>query len=124
MDDAKAINLKLGIQVILGLPSETLTEALGTIRFLLEHPEIDAIFSIFYLIPNTKVFNQPEKYGIQYDKNMTAPFKYSYEYKHVSGEVDRTTAKDIIDFYWDCKKKNIMPRDILKEFKESLSKDE
>jgi radical SAM superfamily enzyme YgiQ (UPF0313 family)/MoaA/NifB/PqqE/SkfB family radical SAM enzyme len=122
--DANKINLKIVLQVIIGLPSETIEDALETIKFLLVHKENETVFSIFYLIPNTKVFNNPSKYGIELTKETTVPFQYFYQYRQVKSNMTYKTAENIIQFYEYCKKNKSIPKNMLAEFNRFMKEKE
>ena len=106
--DAHELNLGIYFQTMVGLPSETLGEALDTFGFLIRnHEAIDrnATFNIYYLIPKNKVFLNPDKYGIKLKQCQRLPFRYFYPFEHVTGNIDRKKAKKIINFYENAIKK-------------------
>jgi anaerobic magnesium-protoporphyrin IX monomethyl ester cyclase len=96
-------NAKLGVnlQMMLGLPSETVAEALETIDFLVDNKKIlnDVAFNIFYLTPDSRVFLDPSKYGIKYKRYPKLPFKFFHSFSHVTGEVDADQAENLLNLY-------------------------
>ncbi|OGW83555.1 MAG: hypothetical protein A2987_04100 [Omnitrophica bacterium RIFCSPLOWO2_01_FULL_45_10] len=100
-----AYELKLGIhfQVIIGLPSESVEEALDTFGFLIRRPEAakrHAAYNPYFLIPKNRVFFNPEKFGIRIIKKRThLPFRYFYSFKHITGDIGRDKAYKIMRIY-------------------------
>jgi radical SAM superfamily enzyme YgiQ (UPF0313 family) len=78
----------INIQSFIGFPSERKEEAMNTINFLLSHRDIvsSAALGIFKLLKHSKVYNNPEKYGI-YNVNIQAPgiLATEFEYKVRTG---------------------------------------
>jgi radical SAM superfamily enzyme YgiQ (UPF0313 family) len=106
MKDAKEVNLGIYYQTMIGMPSETIEEALYTLMFLARHSDARGrkpAFNIYYLIPKNRVFHAPDKYGIKIDEDHKLPFKYFYSFKHTVGNIDRTTAKKLLNAHRDMK---------------------
>lgn len=96
--DASSVKLRLGLQVILGLPGETSDEALETIMSLLKNPA-GAGFNSFYLMPQNYIFNNPEKYGIEIKKAAKLPFRFFYPFRNTPGTVGQKDAEKMKSFY-------------------------
>ena len=109
--DADQIGLPFTLQVMIGVPSETVEEALETITFLAKIPRenlLNVAFNNYYLIKNNYVFANPGKYGVKITDRAKLPFKYFYRFKHLTGEIDFNQYKRIVSIYkFMCKKKSM-----------------
>lgn len=100
--DARKLKLGIYFQTMIGIPSETMEEALDTLGFLTRHPDAvgrNPAFNIYYLIPKNRVFQNPKQYGIKIDYSRPLPFKYFYSFKQIAGNIDRSKAQKIIIAY-------------------------
>ncbi|MDP8259998.1 MAG: radical SAM protein [Candidatus Gygaella obscura] len=87
----ESLDLAVGFQVMIGLPSETVKEALETITFLNKLPvalRYSCAFNRYYLTKSNYVFESPDKYGIKLTKCRKLPFRFFYPFKHTNGDID------------------------------------
>ena len=100
--DSRSSGIDVNLQVMLGLPSETLQEALDTIKFLIEHRDYisSVAFNIYYLTPACQVFLHPRLYEIDRKTYPATPFKFFHEFSHLSGELCRERAGEFMDLYY------------------------
>jgi radical SAM superfamily enzyme YgiQ (UPF0313 family) len=100
--DAHELQLGIYFQTMVGLPSETVEEALDTIGFLAGSSyavnRVSA-FNIYYLIPKNRVFLNPERYGIRISPHQRLPFRYFYPFQHLTGTVDKPMARKLIHIH-------------------------
>jgi radical SAM superfamily enzyme YgiQ (UPF0313 family) len=108
IDDAKRIimgcynaGINVHLQMMLGLPTETIDEALETIKFLVDYRGYiaDVSFNIYYVTPSCKVYLYPQQYGIDFKRYPDLPFKFFHEFSHISGEVSKDKAYGLIQLY-------------------------
>lgn len=100
--DAHELQLGIYFQTMVGLPSETVEEALDTIGFLAGSSYAvsrESAFNIYYLIPKNRVFINPERYGIRISPHQRLPFRYFYPYQNVTGTVDKPMARKLIHIH-------------------------
>ena len=99
--DCYRAGLSVALQAVLGFPSETYDEALQTIAFLMENKDFirGAAFNTYYLTPGNEIFENPQKFGISFEKDPELPFKFFYGYTHISGEVNTDAAKNFRKIY-------------------------
>ena len=73
-----AAGINVGLQVMLGLPKETYADGLETIDFLMTHKKFisQVTFNVYYLTPSNRIYLEPEKYGIEYSRNASLPFRF------------------------------------------------
>jgi anaerobic magnesium-protoporphyrin IX monomethyl ester cyclase len=85
--DCAASGIKVNLQTIFGLPGETHNDAMDTVSFLIENKKDIAgvTFNIFYLPPHNHVYNNPERYGITYDKKGLLPFQFFIPFENKQG---------------------------------------
>lgn len=90
--------IKVQLQMMIGLPGETMEEALDTVKFLVENRIhiSDVIFNIYYLTPACEVYLNPERYGISYKKSKKSAFDFFYAF---TGDLSTYNARAIIDLY-------------------------
>jgi radical SAM superfamily enzyme YgiQ (UPF0313 family) len=105
--DCHDIGMKVDLQMMVGLPSEKITEAMDTVKFLIEHsPSINnATFNAYYVTPASCVYLNPLKYGIEYKKYPELPFKFFHDFSHITGEIPRKKANNLIALYWQLLQK-------------------
>jgi radical SAM superfamily enzyme YgiQ (UPF0313 family) len=99
--DCSKEKLGVNLQMMIGLPSETIEEALETIDFLVEDDRYlsDVAFNIYYLTPASRIFLDPSKYGIKVQKVRRLPFKFFHPFSHITGEVDHDKALNLLNLY-------------------------
>jgi len=117
--DCRNSGIDINLQVMLGLPSETIQEALDTIKFLIEFRDYisSVAFNIYYVTPACQVHLNPQRYEIDCKKYPATPFKFFHEFSHITGELSRDRAGEFMDLYYKLldKKQNtnkdIIPSD-------------
>ena len=99
--DCHDAGIDVNLQMMMGLPSETIQEALDTVKFLIDNKEIIAAptFNIYYVTPACQVYLNPSQYHIRYKNYPETPFKFFHEFSHITGEVSRDRAYAIINTY-------------------------
>lgn len=100
--DCGSAGIKVTIQAMVGLPSETVEEALDTISFLLEHRRfIDTVcYNIYYLTPANYIYRDPQKHQVAIDEKTRVPFQFFLNFKHVSETgIERKKAKSLVAFF-------------------------
>jgi len=85
--DCAASGIKANLQTMIGLPGETHKDAMDTVSFLIENKKDIAgvTFNIFYLPPHNHVYDNPERYGISFDKNKVLPFQFFIPFENKQG---------------------------------------
>lgn len=99
IDDANRLKLRIYFQVIIGLPTETMQEALDNIMFLARYKGAysrEQAFNIYYLTPKNYIFEHPKECGIKFKKNPKLPFRFFYPFEHISGEINKETAQKLM----------------------------
>jgi radical SAM superfamily enzyme YgiQ (UPF0313 family) len=101
--DCHKTGIRVNLQVMIGLPSETINEALDTIKFLIEYRDYISTlaFNIYYVTPACEVYLRPSQYGINYRIYPDIPFKFFHEYSHVTGELPVKKAGEFISLYYE-----------------------
>jgi len=102
LGDLHELGVPFFLQIMLGLPSERIEEALDTIEFLASWEGAakgQAGFNIYYLTPKNAVFLQPEKYGIEKKPRGKLPFRFFYPFSHVTGNINEEMANKLIRLY-------------------------
>ena len=99
--DCYNAGISVAMQTVLGFPSETADEAMDTVAFLVENSNLitGPAFNTYYLTPGNKIYENPEKYGIKFEKDPKLPFKFFHEYEHISGEVTKDIALNLRRIY-------------------------
>jgi radical SAM superfamily enzyme YgiQ (UPF0313 family) len=99
--DCRRTGINVIMQMMLGLPSETVGEALETIGFLIEHrADIHhATFNAYYLTPACEVYRDPARYGVLLRRNPELPFTFFQDFSHINGELDTQKAEEFINLY-------------------------
>lgn len=106
--DCGSSGIKVTLQTMIGLPSETLEEAMDTIAFLLEHRKyVDTVcYSIYYLTPGNYVYRDPQKNQMAIDEKDRLPFQFFLKFDHAhAGGITRSMAISLINFYNEQKLK-------------------
>jgi radical SAM superfamily enzyme YgiQ (UPF0313 family) len=100
--DCRSSGINVNLQVMLGLPSETIQEALDTIKFLIEFRDYisSVAFNIYYVTPACQVYLNPRLYEIDCKKYPATPFKFFHEFSHITGELSRDRAGEFMDLYY------------------------
>ncbi|OGQ05664.1 MAG: hypothetical protein A3F82_04840 [Deltaproteobacteria bacterium RIFCSPLOWO2_12_FULL_44_12] len=107
--DCGSSGIKVTLQTMIGLPSETMDEALDTISFLLEHRHyIDNVcYNIYYLTPGNYIYRDPEKNQVILDDKNRLPFQFFLGFRHAQPTgIPRDKAKALIRFY-ECQLKKL-----------------
>jgi radical SAM superfamily enzyme YgiQ (UPF0313 family) len=101
--DTHESGIKVDLQMMMGLPSETVEEALDTVQFLIDQRRhiSSATFNTYYLTPACEVYLNPHLYGIDYRKDPNLPFKFFHEFSHTQEGVSRQKADQLISLYWE-----------------------
>ena len=99
--DCHNAGIKVCLQMLIGLPSEKLEEAMDTIQFLIEDRNYisEVVFDNYYLTPACEVYQNPQQCDIDYRASPHLPFKFYYEYSHISGELTKEKGRDLIRLY-------------------------
>ena len=107
IDTAKSIlkncheaGLDVQLQMMLGLPTETVEEGLETITFLVENRSIieQVTFNVYYLTPGCLVSENPARYGITPEKD-PLPFQFFVEFSHNANGISKNEAYKLIRLY-------------------------
>lgn len=98
--DCAQAGIAVDLQTMLGMPGETHGDALDTVKFLLENQDdIAAVtFNTYYLTPGNRVFLEPERYGVAFDRKKLLPFQFFIPFKNRLG-MTPTQAQRLIDAY-------------------------
>mgnify|MGYP000554318605 CR=1 FL=1 len=85
--DCSEAGIEVDLQTMLGLPQETFDDGLETVDFLVTHKELisHVTFNIYYLTPANFIYQEPERYGIEYEKDTQLPFRFFIPFKNVYG---------------------------------------
>lgn len=85
--DCFEAGIEVDLQTMLGLPMETFTDGLETVDFLITHKEYISrvTFNIYYLTPANFIYQEPERYGIEYDRDPSLPFRFFIQFKNLYG---------------------------------------
>lgn len=97
--DCHNAGINANLQMMMGLPSETMQEALDTIKFLIEHQGYIKYvgFNVYYLTPACEVYLKPKEFGISYQNRPDVPFKFFHEFSHITGELPLKKAYEFLD---------------------------
>ncbi|MBI5882380.1 MAG: UPF0489 family protein [Elusimicrobia bacterium] len=85
--DCHAAGVAVGLQTIFGLPGETVEEGLETVAFISENrASIDhPAFNTYYLTPKCPVYDDPARWGLEFDRDGGLPFKFFTEFRQARG---------------------------------------
>ncbi len=100
--DCGSSGIKVTLQTMMGIPSETVDEALDTISFLLEHHRyIDEVcYNIYYLTPGNFIYRDPKKHAVVLDEKTRVPFQFFLKFDHANPTgIPRAKARSLIQFY-------------------------
>ncbi|MFZ6016557.1 MAG: radical SAM protein [Nitrospirota bacterium] len=78
--DYSKAGIEVDLQTMLGLPQETFDDGLETVDFLVTHKEFisHVTFNIYYLTPANFIYQEPQRYGIEYERETSLPFRFFY----------------------------------------------
>jgi radical SAM superfamily enzyme YgiQ (UPF0313 family) len=98
--DCALSGIKVDLQTMIGLPDENFQDGLDTVDFLVSHKEFidNTTFNTYYLTPFNFVHQNPEKYGIEYDKDKSLPFGFFIPFKNKRG-MDKDQAELLQKIY-------------------------
>lgn len=85
--DCHRAGIEVDLQTMLGLPGETFDEGLETIDFLLKNKDFIArvTFNVYYLTPSNFIYQNPAKYGIEYERDTALPFRFFVNFRNPNG---------------------------------------
>jgi radical SAM superfamily enzyme YgiQ (UPF0313 family) len=120
-DCAKA-GIKVDLQTMLGLPQESFNDGLETVDFLIKNREFiyDVTFNTYYLTPANRIYQNPERYGIEYKNDASMPFSFFVPFKNVSG-ITTNEAQLLTQLYYDLLEKST--KETIEKKEDSSSKD-
>jgi hypothetical protein len=83
------------------MPNETFEDGLDTVDFLVSHKDYiyEVTFNTYYLTPFNHIYNDPEKYGIEYDKYKAGPFAFFIPFTNKRG-MDKDQAETLKKMYY------------------------
>jgi anaerobic magnesium-protoporphyrin IX monomethyl ester cyclase len=98
--DCANAGIRVDLQTIFGMPNETFEDGLDTVDFLVSHKDYiyEVTFNTYYLTPFNHIYNDPEKYGIEYDKNKAGPFAFFIPFTNKRG-MDKDQAEVLKKMY-------------------------
>lgn len=99
--DCYQAGISVSLQTVFGFPSETLDEAMDTVAFLVENRDLirGPAFNTYYLTPGNAIYENPDFYGIKFEKEPLLPFKFFHNYTHITGEVTEDVACNLRRIY-------------------------
>ncbi|MCX5680261.1 MAG: radical SAM protein [Candidatus Omnitrophica bacterium] len=99
--DCAASGIKVDLQTMLGLPGESFDDALETVDFLVSHRDkiTHVTFNTYYLTPFNYIYQDPARYGIEYEKNSALPFQFFTPFKNLRG-MDASQAAQVEKIYY------------------------
>jgi radical SAM superfamily enzyme YgiQ (UPF0313 family) len=85
--DCAGAGISVDLQTMLALPGEKFEDALDTVDFLVAHKKYisHVTFNTYYLTPFNHVYNDPARYGIEYDKELALPFAFFIPFRNAKG---------------------------------------
>ncbi|MBI5873380.1 MAG: radical SAM protein [Candidatus Omnitrophica bacterium] len=108
--DCSASGIEVDLQTIVGLPTETLDDALDTVDFLIKNRDhISAVtFNNYYVTPANHVYNQPQKYGLILKNDESRPFRFFVPFDNPKG-LGRDEAYFVQQVYYSLLRKREKP---------------
>jgi radical SAM superfamily enzyme YgiQ (UPF0313 family) len=105
--DCHKAGIIVDLQTMLGLPGEKLQDGLETVDFLIKNFRYidDVSFNAFYLTPGNRVYQNPRKYGIEYDRKTRLPFRFFLPFKNVKG-MNNQQIQSLINTYYALRGRN------------------
>jgi radical SAM superfamily enzyme YgiQ (UPF0313 family) len=99
--DCRAAGILVDLQTMVGMPGESMQDGLETLDFLIKNRRhIDSVsFNAYYLTPGNHVYNDPRKYGIEYDRKTKLPFRFFTPFKNIRGMNGRQVQSLINTYY-------------------------
>jgi radical SAM superfamily enzyme YgiQ (UPF0313 family) len=85
--DCAQAGIRVDLQTMVGLPGESFQDGMETIDFLVAHKEYisSVTFNTYYLTPCNYIYQNPDKYGIDYDRASQFPFRFFVPFKNNDG---------------------------------------
>jgi radical SAM superfamily enzyme YgiQ (UPF0313 family) len=85
--DCAQAGIRVDLQTMVGLPGESFQDGMETVDFLVAHKEFIAsvTFNTYYLTPCNYIYQNPAKYGIEYDRTLRLPFRFFIPFKNKDG---------------------------------------
>lgn len=104
--DCYNAGLGVDLQMMVGLPTETVEEALETVTFLIENRRIIQLvtFNVYYLTPGCLVYENPARYGIAPQDN-PLPFQFFIEFSHTINGISKRDCNNLINLHNTLKKR-------------------
>lgn len=98
--DCYDAGLNVQLQMMTGMPTETMEEALETIKFLVENKEIiqQVTFNVYYFTPGCLIHKDPLKYGI-IPQDDPLPFQFFIDFFHSKNGLSKKEALSAIRLY-------------------------
>lgn len=98
---AHEAGLSIYAQVMIGLPKETVSQALETVVSLVRlSGYIDSVvFNTYYLTPKNRVFCDPAKYHIRMQGDPACAFRFSFPFEHLHTGMTPAVRSKIIRLY-------------------------
>ncbi|KAF0121587.1 MAG: hypothetical protein FD151_1164 [bacterium] len=98
--DCYDAGLGVDLQMMTGMPTETMEEALETIKFLVENKEIiqQVTFNVYYFTPGCLIHKDPLKYGI-ISQDDPLPFQFFIDFFHSKNGLSKKEALSAIRLY-------------------------
>ena len=98
--DCHEAGLNVQLQMMIGLPTETVQEALETIHFLVENRKIiqQVTFNVYYLTPGCLIAGDLARYGIS-AKESNLPFEFFREFSYSPAGMTKKESYSLIRLY-------------------------
>ena len=99
--DCHRAGIAVDLQTMVGLPAESMAEALETVDFLIQNRRYIASvsFNSYYLTPGNYVYLDPDKYGIKYNRRSKLLFQFFIPFKNTKG-MNRQQVRAVIGTYY------------------------
>ncbi len=99
--ECAAAGIKVDLQTMLGLPGESFEDGLETVDFLISHREsiTHVTFNTYYLTPFNYVYQDPARYGIEYENDPALPFRFFTPFNNRRG-MDASQAEVLEKIYY------------------------
>jgi radical SAM superfamily enzyme YgiQ (UPF0313 family) len=106
--DCAQAGIKVDLQTMLGLPGESFQDGMETIDFLAAHKEFisSVTFNTYYLTPGNHIYQNSDKYGIDYEKKSLLPFRFFVPFQNKGG-MGMDWAYQLEKIYYSLAHKNI-----------------
>ena len=105
--DCAGAGITVDLQTMVGLPGESFEDGMDTVDFLISHKEFisHVTFNTYYLTPANHVYNNPAKYGIEYDPRPHLPFAFFIPFRNTRG-MEMRRAELLEKLYHSLMRKN------------------